>query len=431
MDRREFMKLCSAAGIGVAASPLVMPEEYAKAQSEGAELLAEGPGLFIGIHAGGGMTHHVFGTGPLDQTMERQDVANWDPNVIEWVEGTAGNIRYASLDPVIDAFYAEFHPWITRIDGVDYETNGHQDGTQRSGAGLASEGFPSLAGIFAGTWGRTLPLALMANGGYDRPYKVARTRVNDANALNRFTYPNRINPGEEDSALYHTEETFSRIAATRQDRLSQLRAAQNLPRLRQSMDLLFTAREGIDQLRLINDYLPAEQSQNRIARAGQVGLAAYKAGLTAAITISRGGFDVHGAPDTTTINNFVNMLQGITEIIRYAEVLDIRDKVFIHFGTDFGRTPRINGGGGRDHWSNGTQMIIDLTENVVPGNRLIGAVNEVGRAELVNLETLQLDPGGQRMSIAHVHSALREKLRVNTPEVDIDAAIRIDGELRI
>jgi uncharacterized protein (DUF1501 family) len=78
--------------------------------------------------------------------------------------------------------------------------------------------------------------------------------------------------------------------------------------------------------------------------------------------------------------------------------------------SDFGRTPRYNEGNGKDHWSITSLFFMGAG---VQGNRVIGATDEGVNALPVNLQTLELDPQGQKIQPSHIHASLRARFGVD------------------
>ncbi len=72
------------------------------------------------------------------------------------------------------------------------------------------------------------------------------------------------------------------------------------------------------------------------------------------VTLAYGRWDWHGQPHGTNFENARGHLpmldQGVTALIQDLEARDMLDDVTVLVWGEFGRTPKINSNGGRDHW---------------------------------------------------------------------------------
>jgi len=430
MDRRDFIKLCSLTGLGVASSQLtgsVVNEVNAQDADPNAP-------LFVIVGGSGGPDHMMLSAPVGNITNSGGFVPNADfaPGDIQ----TAGkNIIFAppaTIDgngmPITPAtpytgygqLLVDYADLATVIVGIDGQTNGHDTGRRVSSSGILAQNSPSLAAVYAAAVAKAKPLSFITNGYYDQSQgtEVAKTRLgNGVGNLNRLLYPNKIDAGpSEDAPRYHTEETFARIMDTRQARLDKMITNQRLPQLKDSMNLLYTARLGMADLRKINDYIPEDIGNGTVGQANMVA-AAYKAGLCQAATISRGGFDTHGAgTDDTQRANMGSLVAGIRQLFVRAEELDFADRLVVMLVGDFGRTPKYNSGNGKDHYPT-TQTVVFDGRGRIPGGRMLGATDDTGRYRKVDANSLAPSDSGVAIHHSHVHAWLRRELGIEDSEV--------------
>jgi uncharacterized protein (DUF1501 family) len=187
------------------------------------------------------------------------------------------------------------------------------------------------------------------------------------------------------------------------------------------------ARLGQDDLKRVSDSLPENFADGRLQRQIQVALAAYQAGLSVSVSVSSGGFDTHGNHDDNHLPNLIDFVNGANFAMQEAERMGIADKVAVVMGSDFGRTPGYNSGNGKDHWPISSMMMMGPG---IPGNRVIGGTDDRHGLQLIDPVTLQATGSpdtatGTRLSIAHVHRALRNLAGV--PD-DYKAAFPLAGE---
>lgn len=117
---------------------------------------------------------------------------------------------------------------------------------------------------------------------------------------------------------------------------------------------------------LMNDYLLAAR---RLVEAG-----------VRVVSLSYGRWDWHGRPHGTNFENARDHLpvfdQGLTALVEDLEQRGMLDDVSVVAWGEFGRTPRINKNGGRDHWPNVGCAL--LAGGGIRAGQVIGATNRLG-----------------------------------------------------
>src|SRR5207247_10721156 len=68
------------------------------------------------------------------------------------------------------------------------------------------------------------------------------------------------------------------------------------------------------------------------------------------VTVQYGGWDFHNSIAANTRNSLPQFDQGFAALIRDLAARGLLEKTLIMVSSEFGRTPKINGNGGRDHW---------------------------------------------------------------------------------
>jgi len=403
MERRDFLKLASMAGLGVVVAGPLAGNAAAADPYTGK--------LFLFIHAGGGWDPTSFCDPKGALAVDEPDPMNhYLASDIE----TAGNIKYAPVGGN-SVFFQKYAPRLLVLNGVDVGTNSHDAGTRTTWCGTLKEGKPSLGALLAGVFGPTLPMAYISNGGYDYTAGVsAITRVPDTGTLSRIAFPDQINPDSDQPELFHTEGTTKRILAAREARHQAKLATQKLPKLREEMSTLYASRLGQNELKQLIQYLPADFEQGQIQRQAQVAIAAYRAGICIAANLSIGGFDTHGQHDQNHIPRLTEIWEGVDFILTYAEQQGVAQQIVIVMGSDFGRTPRYNMGDGKDHWNITSMMMIG---DGIPGNRVIGATDDGHNPLTIDPASLAVSPSGVRIKPGHIHKALRRYAGIDTAEV--------------
>lgn len=94
------------------------------------------------------------------------------------------------------------------------------------------------------------------------------------------------------------------------------------------------------------------------------------------VTVTDGGWDTHANNFTSLKKKMPYMDQAIPELLIDLENQGMLDSTLVVWMTDFGRTPKINSAGGRDHWaSSGFSMWAGAG---VPGGSILGRTDEEG-----------------------------------------------------
>ncbi|MBM4375285.1 MAG: DUF1501 domain-containing protein [Deltaproteobacteria bacterium] len=405
MDRRDFVKLCSLAGLGVVS--LGAPGTIGSAR-------AAAPKFWVFVNANGGWDPTML-CDPKGNEKNAQgfNVNNYAPDAIL----TAGAISFPDIGNN-KAFFERFKDICTVLNGIDCETNGHDSGIRNAMSGRLNINTPALPALLAAALNPALPMSFITNGGYDETDgNIASTRLGGADgALKLLIHPNLIYVDDNNfdaSPRYLDESSLDLVKKAREDRLMALQTAQQLPRQRHAMSMLYTARIGMSDMKKIQEELDVIRTQvgdfskygsgQNLARQAHVALAAYKAGLTQSVNLSVGGFDTHSQHDTNQQNALDALRSGVMALFDIAEAAGCADEMFVVVGSDFGRTPKYNEGNGKDHWSVGSMLLLSPH---IKGNRVIGATDEAFAYEKLDLDSLEVGGSGV-LKNGHVHKWLR------------------------
>ena len=415
MDRRDFLKLASCAGMSVMA-PAAFGGRDLSYGRRGIHSEAHTGTFFIFIHAGGGWDPTSFcdpkgSNGPNDPN----PMNHYEKSMI----GQAGNIRFPMEFPdmnnteqgigtgLIQAFFEEHYQDLLVINGIDMQTNGHDQGTRHAWTGRLSEGFPTLGAYLAGTYNSTLPMSFLAFGGFTETAGVApQSRASNINALNAIAYPERANY-EDETSTYFSSRSLELIEEAQYHRDQALIAGQGLPKINHAMSTLYESRSGSNELKRLQQFLPEEPSGGLRGQV-EVALAAYRAGISVAANLSAGGFDTHGNHDASHIPSLENVLDAMGYARNLSQELGLADKVVIMASSDFGRTPGYNDGNGKDHWSISSMLMMGAG---IQGNRVIGKTDDGHRAYGIRTDLTADESTDAPLKItpSHIHSAIRKR----------------------
>ncbi|MGE3673944.1 MAG: hypothetical protein AB7K71_30005, partial [Polyangiaceae bacterium] len=247
MQRRSFLQAAAAAGLALTAPSIV-------SRASAGEPFA-GP-FWILCHAAGGW----------DPTLMFDPVISAEHTRSYTQLGKLGNIPYAptttdltelewdnteNLNWILsnEAFLTKYGSKLTVFNGVDTKTNNHDSGTRSIWSGKTQEGYPSFGALLAANKSPGAPMAFLSSGGYDATEGlIGLTRVSSVDALTRIARPNQVDVNDPESSLYHTPETWGRIAQFQADRAARLRGSAKLLRKQQAISALELARAGDGEL---------------------------------------------------------------------------------------------------------------------------------------------------------------------------------------
>ena len=92
--------------------------------------------------------------------------------------------------------------------------------------------------------------------------------------------------------------------------------------------------------------------------------------------VNRGGFDNHGNIFEAMRNHGADMDPAIASLISDLKANGKLDKTLVVVLSEFGRTPRINDGGGRDHWARVFSCM--MAGGGIKGGSIVGASDPDG-----------------------------------------------------
>ncbi len=389
INRRNFLQSLGAGGVALMASP---------SNTKAADPY-EGP-LLMTINALGGWDVSNF-CDPKGNYMNQR----YDTSEIE----TAGAMRYAPLDDNA-AFFERFHSQMTLINGIDMRTAGHTEAARHMWSGdQADNNTPSLAALFAAyhVQGSDAPTPYISYGGFSRTGDlVSLTRLGNPLTLASIGVHERER-GIPNQGRYVDDFVLEEVYRARQLR-HEAAAADELPRFRDQRAKLFGNQITTPLLRRYQEYLPDATNtlsgwQSQVATS----LACLKSGVGAAASVYVSDFDTHSDHEARHGPKLQELLETITFAIDRADELDLLDRLTFVITSEFSRTPEYGLNGGKDHWPNNSMLLMGPG---IEGNRVFGATDDGLMPRNINLETLELDDGGERLYPGHIHAALREHL---------------------
>ena len=398
--RRDFLKMCGLAGLGLAA-PYRGPDAAA-ADAKKDEPYA-GPFYVVFNASGGWDTTYLMdpkGVNGINRLYKDGDI------LTKGAHKYAPNKKDAKGGMCNEDFYAEFGEELLTFNGLDYSVNNHSPGARYMATGkLDSLAYPTFAALVAACRGPDCPLAFLTFGNYSATGNlVAMSRVPYLPSLRNIANADGV-AGNEKSP-YHDKFALDRIERALQEEHEAVAASPLLPRAERAENMLYAAQVNSKALQRVTQYIPAQIPKERMAQQAEIALASFKAGVCVSANLTIGQFDSHANNDPDQMKLIPEFLAGIAYLVRRAGELKIREQLVVVVQSEMGRTPNYNAGNGKDHWSIGSALFLGKG---IKGNRVVGATDEKQFAVPLDPATLKLDKDkGVRVRPEHVHEALRE-----------------------
>lgn len=398
--RRDFLKLCGLAGLGLA-----VPFRPAEARAAGPAPDEPYPGPFYVVlnAAGGWDTTYLMdpkGVNGINRLYKQGDI------LTRGAHAYAPNKKHAQGGMCNEDFYAEFGGELLAFNGLDYAVNNHSPGARYMATGkLDSTEYPTFAALVAACRGAGCPLAFLTFGNYSATGNlVAMSRVPYLPSLKRIANADAVEGNER--SPYHDAFALDRIEAALRETNAAPGAAPRLPRAERAENMLYAAQSSSKALQRVAPYIPAAAPKGRLAQQAEIALASFKAGVCVSANLTIGQFDSHANNDPDQMKLIPELLAGVAYLLRRAGELKIREQLVVVVQSEMGRTPTYNAGSGKDHWSVGSALFLGRG---ITGGRVIGATDEKQFAVPLDPAAVRPDKAtGVRVRPEHVHQALRE-----------------------
>ncbi len=343
----------------------------------------------------------------------------WDPTYaldpkdpgLEAIDSPAGTIREFSGVPIlsdpsrpsVDAFFETHAPAVAVVNGIQVQSIVHNDCFKRILTGTSSDTSPDFGAIVAHELGRELPVPYLVLGQttYTGPYASLAAKSGSTNQLGQLLDPaNGLPVGDP-----YNPDTPLVLDATEQDLLrgyvlgsaeQRLATRGVVGRNRGHVLDFIDAFDRGEALRNLGsfgelDYVRELPSQVDLALLGLEQQLCFVAQLEA------GDFDTH-EDNSAQISEHEVFFNGLTYLMDELTARPGRgagsrmiDETVVVVLSEMGRTPRLNDGGGKDHWPVTSAMVMGAG---VAGGQVVGATDDRLGAELVSLQDGAIDPTG-------------------------------------
>jgi hypothetical protein len=302
------------------------------------------------------------------------------------------------------------------MNTVSHDTAKSYSHTGRQPAGTLARG-DSIGTVAASVHdkGSLLPNTAISVPSFNRAFdnRFSAIRMNDPREIRDLIGATRNALPEGVEGLLHQalEDAYSCVSPAYSGRLpeDELRISRDRIRKLQEQDVVarFDFDADTPEMAEIRSLYPLDNGTGRsVATAAQL----LRTDLSAAVTTRvRGGFDTHGGQwAVDQPQRLVEAFEAIGAMITHLRSDDPNfERTTVMVYSEFARTPKINGDGGRDHWFADTVMIFGSTLKT----GVFGASNEQDLGLIsVNPTTGRPDEAGVQLSPEHVMATLVQSL---------------------
>jgi hypothetical protein len=302
------------------------------------------------------------------------------------------------------------------MNTVSHDTARSYSHTGRQPAGTLARG-DSIGTVAASVHdkGSLLPNTAISVPSFNRAFdnRFSAIRMNDPREIRDLIGPTQNALSDNVEGLLHQalEDAFSCVSPAYSGRLPEDELSISRDRIQrlQQQDVVarFDFNADTPEMAEIRSLYPLDDSAGRAAAtAAQL----LRTDLSAAVTARvRGGFDTHGGEwATDQPQRLVEAFNAIGAMLTHLRNDDPNfERTTVMVYSEFARTPKINGDGGRDHWFADTVMIFGSTLKT----GVFGASNEQDLGLIsVDPTSGRPDEGGVQLRPEHVMATLVKSL---------------------
>lgn len=367
-----------------------------------------------------------FASGAWDTTTvfdphHGSDGVDMDPD--SWTDELGGVTFTNGLDrPNVQRFFERWAPLSAIVNGIDHHTVGHDSGRQMTMTGTSASSYADWPTLIAANGQGEYPLPHVVFSGPAYAGSLGGTLVRAGGGTLLDLIDGSISGYADDPAPLLATPADSMVDAFVHGRMADFdrqrggggrptgdRTAALLGNLERSMELEGRRFEaGLSDLgRTLTDQAikASELMRLGLSRCAMIGIP--------------GGWDSHGdyrvqAPQQDALFEALDALFEHLASTPGQAAPWLIDEVVVVCWSEFGRTPRWNGGPGKDHWPYGSALVAGAGVN---GGRVLGATDDglVGRP--VNYSTGEAKDSGTVLGSENVGTALLKLAGIDPEKV--------------
>lgn len=331
--------------------------------------------------------------------------------------------------PNVTAFFEAHASLCTVINGVQVQSLNHPDCAKRMLTGTPSDINADMGAIAAHALGRELaaPYLVLGRSAFSGPYASLAARAGTANQLGTLLDPQSAYPVGSPAdftprlPLDATERALIRehVQARAEGRLAE---RGQFGANRQRLEDFIRSLDRGDTLASLADFGDFGYTGDLVFQA-QLAADALEQGLSHSVLIEMGGFDTHEDNLQQIPNNegFFAGLSALLDELRsrpgQAAGTSMIDDTVVLVVSEMGRTPKLNAGGGKDHWPVTSAMVIG---GGLPGGRVLGGTDSMLYGQRIDLQTGAAQQDGEQIQYGNFAAGLLQA-------VGVDAASYLPG----
>lgn len=359
---------------------------------------AVGERKFIFFYAGG-----AWDTTAVFDPHHNSDYVDMEQDTLT---STLGNLAFTGGEPRIftSRFFQRWGHKSAIVNGIDAHSVGHASGQQFAMTGTSASSYPDWPTLLAakGQGDYPLPHIVFSGPNFAGVHGSAVVRAGggtlldliDASIVGASDMPAPIPSTPADSIVdAFVYERIANFSGARGSRANSL--ISNLDRAMEIEGRRFEA--GLSDLgnSMLEQAIKAsEMMRLGLSRCAMVGIP--------------GGWDSHGdnSVQGPQFENFFDALDQLMDHLATTPGLSSQwliDEVVVVALSEFGRTPKFNGSGGKDHWPYNSALVVGAG---VQGNRMVGKTDNGLIAEPIDFTTGLASDNGDMLGAEHVGAAI-------------------------
>ena len=319
--------------------------------------------------------------------------------------------------PSVTAFFTRYADRCALIHGLQVRSFVHPDCMKRLLTGSPSETTPDLAAIAAYELARDLPVPYLALGGQARsgPLAAITGRTGTTNQLSALVDPLAAYPARgaasyaAETGLIASEAEAGLVRAYLEASAARLRATRGQRGYNEKrIDDFVSSLDRADRLRSFAAASGIGKRDYTLDLGVQIPLAvrALRDGLSHTVLLQTDNWDTH-QNNARQVEQHEMLFSSLTMLVSTLEQEKMLDDTMVLVVSEMGRTPKLNGDQGKDHWPVTSAFLLGAG---VRGGRVYGESSDTLDSLSIDFETGKALASGQQMQassfVAGVLSAL-------------------------